>query len=198
MSALLLTILAAGLYIINRFDEGLTPDRRTGIVILAGVPAGAYFGWRAAIQSGILPALLLEVVIGCLLLACITDCATCQVYRFVWWISGGAALLLLGVEGWPEGERLWGLALFCFLQLILFSHMYGKGDCHAFCVCAAVEAAAGMDFTGFLIHMLVSFSLLAAVQVARGNVSRKGSLKHPVPFLPYITISFLVVLLFFS
>ena len=47
MSALLLAILAAGLYTINRFDERLTPDRRTGIIILAGVPAGACFGWRA-------------------------------------------------------------------------------------------------------------------------------------------------------
>ena len=196
MSALLLAILAAGLYTINRFDERLTPDRRTGIIILAGVPAGACFGWRAVIQNGVLPALFLEVVIGCLLLACITDCATCQVYRFVWWISGGAALLLLGIHGRPEGENLWGLVLFCLLQLVFFSDMYGKGDCHAFCVCAAVETAAGMGFAGFLLHMLVSFSLLAAVQGPKGNISRKGSLKQPVPFIPYITISFFAILLF--
>lgn len=147
-------------------------------------------------QNGIVFALLLEVVMGCLLLACITDCATCQVYRFVWWISGGAALLLLNTGGLPDGERLWGLLLFCLLQLIFFSHMYGKGDCHAFCVCAAVEAAAGMGFAGFLIHMLSSFALLAVVQGAKGNINRRGNLKHPVPFLPYITFSFLGILLF--
>ena len=70
------------------------------------------------------------------------------------------------------------------------------GLCPFLGVSKKTETAAGMGFAGFLLHMLVSFSLLAAVQGPKGNISRKGSLKQPVPFIPYITISFFAILLF--
>lgn len=138
---------------------------------------------------------LWSVIAVCLLFACIMDCRTCQVYNFTWWISGTAALLLLVTgENRMDMECVAGLGLFVILQLKLFSEMYGRADCYAFCVCALAEAAAGLGIAEFLIHMLAAFCLLAVIQGIRGNIDRRGNLKQPVPFLPYITLAFWTLL----
>lgn len=146
---------------------------------------------------------------GCLLMACITDCQSCIVYHFVWWVAGVVGLILLTTalhtEGIQQGHfrksfpiifdgKLHSLLLFALLQEKLFSRMYGKADCHAFVVCALVQCASGGDLRQYLQHMLLAFGLLAAVQAGRGNIGRNGNLKTPVPFLPYITIAFWVVM----
>lgn len=134
-------------------------------------------------------------VAACLLFACITDLKSREVYNITWWISGAAAAaLLLG-----EGERLQPsllpeLGLFILLQLKLFSKMYGRADCYAFSVCAVAEAAAGLPFGGYLLHMLLSFLLLALVQALRRNIGKNGNLRRPVAFLPYITLAFWALL----
>ena len=138
---------------------------------------------------------LWAVIALCLLFACITDCITCQVYNFTWWISGAAAALLLGTR--KNGISLvclGELGFFILLQLRLFSRLYGRADCYAFSVCAIAEAAAGLELAGFLVHMLGAFCLLALVQGMRRNIGKRGNLKRPVPFLPYITLAFWALL----
>jgi len=135
---------------------------------------------------------------GCLLFACVTDCASRLVYNFVWWIGAAAAGISLwgrlwqGLTGWVLAD----LGLFFLLQLLVFQHMYGKADCYAFCVCAIAEASLGMGLPGYLLHMLFSVIFLFPVQLFRRNIKSTGNLKTPVAFLPYITVSFLGELVF--
>lgn len=140
-------------------------------------------------------ALLWAVVAVCLASACIMDCRTCQVYNFIWWISGAAAgFLLLTRQGRIGPEEAAELGIFILLQCTLFAKWYGRADCYAFSVCAAAEAAAGVRAVGFLTHMLAAFCLLAIVQGIRRNIDSRGNLKRPVPFLPYITLAFWALL----
>lgn len=133
----------------------------------------------------------------CLAAACWQDLKTRNVYRFVWWIGGtAAAVLLLGnipMSILHPAE----LIVFVLLQHLLFSRYYGRADCRAFCLCAAVQASLGAGLFRFLMHMLFAFLLLAIVQVAKRNVASDGNLSHPVAFLPYITIAFLFTLWYY-
>ena len=135
------------------------------------------------------------IIVLCLLFACITDCRTCTVYNFTWWISGTAAgiLLMTGSKDFTLGEAA-ELGAFVLLQLLFFSRMYGKADSYAFSVCATAEAAFGLGLKGYLIHMLAAFCLLALIQGMCRNIDKHGNLKHPVPFLPYITLAFFALL----
>lgn len=145
-------------------------------------------------------AILYGVLAGCLLMACITDCKSCTVYNYVWWVGGTICMLLLlfTVGNVHNISGLASLVLFVLLQEILFSKMYGKADCHAFAVCAAAESAVGFGIKEYLLHMLLAFILLLAVQGHKKNIGRNGNLKKPVPFLPYITISFWMLLLWWK
>lgn len=135
------------------------------------------------------------VIALCLLFACITDCRSCQVYNVTWWVAGAAAvILLLQEKSRLEINFLLELGFFVLLQLLLFPKMYGRADCYAFSVCAVAEAAAGLSLTGYLLHMLLSFILLAFVQALCHNIDRRGKLRRPVPFLPYITLAFWALL----
>lgn len=137
-----------------------------------------------------LPILLLAAFTGCMVAACIMDLECCMIYNYVWWIGGvvGIAFLCLRVPNVKE------LLVYVLLQETLFAGMYGRADCHAFVVCAMVEAAYGMGMREYLIHMLLAFGLLAVVQGVRRNIGKDGNLKQPVAFLPYITVSFWVIM----
>lgn len=138
------------------------------------------------------------VIFGCLLFAGITDLRTYRVYRFTWWISGAAALgLLLDCSG-ERNFSVWGLLAYCLLQELVFGKMYGRADCHGFCVCAAAGTSLGFTFGAYLLHMVLAFGMLTVVQLARHNVNSRGNLIVPVPFLPYIGLSFLILLFLFS
>uniref|UniRef100_UPI004056ED68 hypothetical protein n=1 Tax=Acetatifactor sp. TaxID=1872090 RepID=UPI004056ED68 len=150
-------------------------------------------------------ALLLCLLAGCLLFACMTDGKSCEVFSFVWWIGGSVAgimLLLSCIEAYRANniigqavEQQWiPLFLYIVLQEYFFCKFYGKADCHAFAICGIAESALGMGVQEFLLHMVISFGLLAIVQLHRGNISKTGNLIQPVAFLPYITISFWVLL----
>jgi len=138
---------------------------------------------------------LLGVIALCLLFACITDCRSCQVYNVTWWAAGAAAvILLLQKRAVAMVQFLPELGFFVLLQLLVFPKMYGRADCYALSICAVAETAAGLSLTGYLIHMLLSFILLAFVQAFRHNIDRRGNLRRPVPFLPYITLAFWALL----
>lgn len=131
------------------------------------------------------------IIAACLLFACITDCRSREVYNVTWWAAGAAAaVLLFGGRRRPDGVLLLELGVFILLQLKLFPKMYGRADCYAFSVCAVAEAAAGLSMTEYFLHMLLSFLFLAFVQALRHNIGNGGKLRHPVPFLPYITLAF--------
>lgn len=135
----------------------------------------------------------LTLFIGSLLVACIMDLWEQMVYRFVWLIAGGAAGLLLAsrmIETSFEVGVFWELILFIGIQQLWFSRFYGRADCHAFCVCAATMAPMGLGFKDWVIHMLITFLGLTAVQLVRQNVRVNGKLKEPVPLIPYITVAF--------
>ena len=91
------------------------------------------------------------------------------------------------------GEALPGLLFFICLQQFLFSRMYGRADCHAFSVCALHLASLGVGLRGYLEQMLLAFLFLAIFQFFRKNIADNGNLKRPVPFLPYITLAFFLV-----
>lgn len=133
--------------------------------------------------------LLLGAMSGCLLFACVTDILTNKVYDFIWWVAAGveiAAYILHPISLW----KLVCLAIFFIIQELLFAKLYGRADCHAFCICAVMESIFGMDITGFFLHMILSFAILIAIQYFRENIGKNGRLKIPVPFMPYITFAF--------
>lgn len=136
----------------------------------------------------------LGIVSGCMIFADITDILINKVYDFIWWIAAAAELAIYihhPVSLW----KLVCLAVFFLLQELVFSKLYGRADCHAFCICAVIESVFGMDITGFLIHMLLAFTFLAVIQCLKRNVGDRGKLKVPVPFIPYIITTFWMILL---
>ncbi len=140
------------------------------------------FCWRS-----LLCVILFSVVGACLLAAGVMDLETHMVYNYVWWAGGVAGVLLMllrASEHWGAVLLFWGV------QELFFGKMYGRADCHGFCVCALAEAALGMGLQEYLLHMLWAIVLLAIVQLLRRNVGRKGNLKQAVAFLPYIVVAF--------
>ncbi len=88
-----------------------------------------------------------------------------------------------------------GISLICFsmLQYFLFMRMYGRADGMAFCICTLYWAGLGFDIEMSLYHMGLCVVLLAVVQAACGNISKKGNLKRPTAMYPYIAGSFWVL-----
>lgn len=198
MTLITLGTVAAGLYLIEKMDQVIKLSAPNILVIvMAGVLGNWLLIWRMGPQE-LLSRVFMAVILGCLLLACVTDLAICQVHNFVWWIGGAAAGLLLWAElrGAPAAVSnvLPELFAFCVIQIVLFGRLYGRADCYAFCVCAGALAGLGLGFMEFLQHMILAFLLLTVVQAFRKNISLKGNLKKPVPFLPYITTAFYLLL----
>lgn len=132
-------------------------------------------GWIFMLFCGILTAYLLTAVL--------TDIQICEVYNFLPAVTAAAGLLM---HVPMERDRLVSWSVFLALQFFLFMRMYGKADGYAFLVCALFENRFGGGLLTYLLHMGSAFLLLCAVQALRHNISRKGNLKKPVPFLPYI------------
>ena len=202
MTAVILGTAAAGLFLIGRLDRHIEPAVGTKAGVLTACLAGSGLLQWILGPGEFFSRLLLALLMGSLLLACITDVAINQVHNFVWWIGGAASAVLLCERLWiTNGIRngmgiLFGLTIFWVVQLELFGRLYGKADCYAFCVCAIAEAGLGMELIWMVIHMAFAFGLLVPVQFFRKNIALGGNLKKPVPFLPYITAAFYLLLLF--
>lgn len=139
--------------------------------------------------------LSLGTVVLCFLAAAVMDYRTCQVYRLFWWIALIADVLLwINRADTLDYGGLPGLILFCLLQQFFFCKMYGRADCHGFCVGAITLFCMGGSLWDYLMLMLCAFLLLLAVQVFRRNINRQGNLKKPVAFIPYLTSAFLLYL----
>ncbi len=140
---------------------------------------------------------LLSVIGGSFLMAAVTDYVTCNVYRFVWWVAWAAGLALLFFRATEGQDKLYveELIIFCLLQELFFNKLYGRADCHGFCAGALTSCAIGGGMSDFLLCLTVAFGLLSVIQGIKGNINRRGNLKKPVAFLPYIAVSTWVVLL---
>lgn len=151
-------------------------------------------------EEAVVDWLIFSVFGGCLLLACITDAILQQVYCFVWWIAMLAAGILLWrgtITGYASGTIFQTLSMFTIftaLQYMVFGRTYGRADCHAFVSCALMETALGLQFEVYFIHMIISYTFLTIAQILRRNVSKTGKLIRQVPFIPYINLSFWLML----
>ena len=148
--------------------------------------------------------LLLGLVAGGLLAAAYMDTKSSYVYNYVWWwcLLWTVLLLCLPDNGSFAASKQWRIldgisiqqvistVLFVILQQCLFARMYGRADSHAFSVCALVSCHWRGEMLWFLIHMLLAVTLLAIVQLAKGNITLQGRLRTPRPFVPYIIITF--------
>lgn len=193
------------LLLVGRLDqeEPIVPEKTQwlGIAVLC-LTAGCFMRALHLSQTD-LEAALLDMILGCLLFASITDWYIGKAYHFIWWIGIAAAFLCfclkIGQSGsYHTAAAAISLLIFAGLQQVVFAGLYGRADCHAFCVCAFAESSFGMGMTAFWVHMVLAFGLLIIVQGIRGNIGKSGCLKEPVPFLPYITVSFLLMLWQFS
>lgn len=202
MTPVILGTAAAGMLLIKRLDRDIEPSDGIKEVFLAAGVAGGALLERIYGSGEFFSRLLLAMLLGCLLLACITDVVIYRVYNFVWWIGGAASAILLWRRLWlSDGLRdgagiLFDLIIFLLIQLKLFGRLYGKADCYAFCVCSVAGAGIGMGLELFMAHMTLAFVLLVPVQFCKRNIGKGGTLKEPVPFLPYITVAFYLLMIF--
>jgi type IV secretory pathway protease TraF len=195
--ALNITIPAAGFKIIKRWDRDKPPiltDRAVVNIIAAAVPVQlcglTLFAGNSA-QMGLWKEkyILLEVFSGCMIFACTTDVMIHKVYDFTWWAAAPAVIGMYCIE-YAAVADMTGLIIFIILQEKFFCALYGRADCHAFCICAAVGISFGLGVMDFFIHMILAFLMLSAIQHFKKNAASGGKLKKPVAFIPYITAAF--------
>ncbi len=136
----------------------------------------SYWEWYGQLACGVLATYLL--------VASIQDSQTCEVYDFlhILAVPAGAAFIVAA----PSGERILSLVIFAVIQLGIFMRMYGAGDGLVFLVCAIYESRFGKGLSTYLLHMAAAFAALSVVQGFRHNINKKGNLKKPVAFVPYI------------
>ena len=175
-------------------DHGLFFGKRDIFMICLGsVVAAAVWAWTTAEMEPMMRVVWLLIHI--LFLSCsMTDHQTYQVYD----ISQYVGVCLTGYLVFQSAVFIWhgvSVLLFVLLQYFIFMRLYGKADGMIFLTAALAETSLGGDICTYLFHMILSYLLLSVVQGVRGNIRRKGKLARPVAFLPYITVSFWVVLL---
>jgi prepilin signal peptidase PulO-like enzyme (type II secretory pathway) len=154
----------------------------TAVLVAFWLPA-----WNCWQRGG---AVVLSAYLIC---ASVMDIQTKEVYDFLPYLGAVPGVLYLLYAS--TDMSIWiALILYCFLQLLFFSRMYGKADAKAFCVCAVYISVGGGGFPAYIYHMSAAFLILGAIQAIRHNISRRGNLKTPVPFLPYIASTIWVIL----
>lgn len=185
-----LVLTLAVLWLITKSDQehGLQADREAVEILSVGGCMGA--GYIASHHRQEQPVILAGyLILAVYLTVCvITDRKTCKIYDFLQLPASMAGAILCMARPLSAGAGL-GLILFALLQYFLFGRMYGQGDVMAFQVCSLYIIGEGGDFQTLLLHMALSFAILGVIQLFRKNIDRRGNLKTPVPFLPYIACS---------
>ena len=133
---------------------------------------------------------------ACLTAASAEDIITRKAADIIWWIFAPACLLLLPVfldepEVWDFLECLFAV----FIQEHIMSRFYGRADSHAFSCCAIFLLFIGAGLEGHILHMFLSLIFLTVHQKLRHNIGNRGKLISPVPFIPYISIAFMITVI---
>lgn len=124
-----------------------------------------------------------------LALAAYSDYVTKEIYDFVYFPAGVICVYQVLSEG--NVEKILGLTVFCCIQMVIFKRLYGVSDCIAFSVCAMYVAAHGGGMQDYWLHMFIAFLLFLIVQAFKRNIDKKGRLKKPGAFIPYIAAAML-------
>ena len=178
-------------------------DREHGMKFTTGVVAGICAGgliavwiWFKMTVNFPWPIRLAWLVLHIYFLCCsVTDYQTCQVYDIFQYIGIAASAYLL-LTGNTDIMTGFSILLFGLVQYFLFMRLYGTADGMTFLIAALAEGAMGYHITGYLFHMIVAYLMLSLIQAIKGNIGCRGRLKKAVPFLPYITVSFWVMLVY--
>ena len=159
-------------------DDGV----RRGI-LLYSIAVGSYIGlfftrweWYGQLACGLLAVYLL--------VASVQDLQTCLVYDFLHIPAALSGICFILMD--PAWDKIISLFLFAAIQLGIFMRMYGAADGMVFLVCAVFESRFGNGLLTYLLHMGAAYVILAIVQGFRRNINKRGNLKKPVPFVPYI------------
>ncbi|MBO7531080.1 MAG: hypothetical protein J6T50_04670 [Lachnospiraceae bacterium] len=126
-----------------------------------------------------------------LILASYEDIRTKSVTNAVWWIYSAGLLMLFFEEGAGTGV-FFECLIAVVIQEYIMCRTYGRADSHAFSCCAVFMVLSGKGLEGHILHMILALAMLSAVQILRGNIARGFKLKRPVPFIPYIALSFMI------
>ncbi len=165
--------------------SGICIDREAICILLGGSSAGA--GYIAYSCTGEQPVIGIGYLfLSVYLTVCaVTDRQTCMVYDFLQ-LPAAAAGAVMGLMCPLPPESGAVLIVFALLQYLVFMRLYGKGDGMAFQICSLYIVSGGGDLEKLLLHMAAAFGLLGSLQLIRGNLNKRGNLKFPVPFIPYI------------
>jgi hypothetical protein len=166
-------------------DCRIIADRKTNTVLFSLCALATLLVYIRQDDFIIMNRLELIVLAHYLVVAVFWDILTHEIYDLSAYLVGGVGILRLLCMR-PSIESLLNLGFFVVLQIIFFSRMYGKGDVLAWIVCAIYITIGGYGLVTYFLHMLSAVIVLAAVQLFRRNVSRRGNLHRPVAFLPYI------------
>lgn len=129
-----------------------------------------------------------------LIVSVVMDSMLCLVNDAVQYIGlTGGVIYILFKNPLPQ-MGVW-LILFVVMQRVFFLRYYGAADGMSFIICALYLAGTGKEIDSYLLHMTISYILLAVVQGVFGNISRKGHLVEPVGMLPYIAMGFFLLML---
>ena len=135
----------------------------------------------------------LLTVILCLAAASVEDILTKKAADIIWWIFAPASLLVLSASRTPPGFWDFFECLFAiFVQEHIMCRFYGRADSHAFSCCAIFLIFSGARLEGHILHMFISLILLSVHQKLRHNIGNRGKLISPVPFIPYISVAFVI------
>lgn len=134
-----------------------------------------------------------SIAILCLAAASYEDFRTHKVSDLTWWIMAPSCLLLIpGAKELPGLWELFECLYVIFIQEHIMSGFYGRADSHAFSCCALYLAVCGSGLEAHILHMSLSLVSLTVIQLLHHNINRHGRLNHPVPFIPYISATFLL------
>ena len=129
-----------------------------------------------------------------LILASYEDIRTKSVTNAVWWIFSAGLLMMFFCEKDKGPAGIAECIAVIVIQELIMSRAYGRADSHAFSCCAVYMIISGSGLEGHILHMSLALAILTSVQIVRRNVGRDLKLKNPVPFIPYIAVSFALTL----
>jgi prepilin signal peptidase PulO-like enzyme (type II secretory pathway) len=157
--------------------------------------------------SGVSALVCLMVLAMSLIAASVCDIRTHTVPDLIWWVASLDILALLIVrygcgeapsdsDAMNAAGRLLEALFIIFIQERVMSRYYGRADSHAFSCCALYFAVCGTCLEAHILHMTLSLISLTAIQLLCHNINRRGRLKQPAPFIPYISITFIMSFMF--